>query len=101
MSYTNLPEKWAVERSESNYKCINAYFSNLNDRKYTATGRWTEKDSDGKLIFHHSDFLIFPKCNQKSSLKEIPEGYQLIDFETFRVQVLKRKPDKNKYYEIY
>lgn len=89
--------KWAIRRHLGNYKEINKHFSALNNKKYSANGRWVDKQD----YQHHHDFLIFP-CIYKSTfvVREIPVGYKEVTWDWFCQNILKKKA-KQIHYEIY
>lgn len=89
MNYT----KWAVRRTPNNYREINNYFGTLNNRSYSATGRWMDNDSN----WHFYDFLIFPKLKSTTRVAEIPASYDEISWEEFQIYILKKQLS----YELY
>lgn len=92
----NLPEKWAIRRDPSNYKELNKWFTKTYIRPYKSDGTYCSITEEVKSYTH--DYMVFPLNSNKCVFREIPKGYQTITWETFRVQILNKKP---KEYEIY
>jgi len=90
-------KKWAVRRNLETYKEINEYFGKLNNRNYSATGRWEDEEGNE----HSFDFLVFPHIYTSTfAVREIPKGYEEVSYCWFIHNILNKAP-KTLTYEIY
>jgi hypothetical protein len=81
---TKLPEKWCIIRNKNNYKEVNAYFSKINNKTYTANGEYFEQ--------RYTDYMHFPKVRDKVVFSYQRHDYTLITFEQFKKFIMKEEP---------
>jgi len=82
----SIDKKWAIRRNKDTYREINEYFAKLNNRSYSATGRWSDDQGE---TYHDYDFLVFPKLAGTTVVKSIPKGYEEVTWEWFQENILK------------
>jgi len=82
-------EKWGIRRNIHNYKEINHYFSKLNRKSYSATGRWIDEQD----FQHEYDFLIFPHIHKSTFVvRQLPSNYVEVSWEWFEQNILQKNP---------